>query len=161
MALKFLNKKGWHTGSLGNIEKVWKAEQKQEAEERKLEQLRLQIQQEKERSEFHVLEEQAGLVPRRPERLEFLYDSSYGVSSQNQERRAKSDAVRVSSNNKKQPIPGALFDDKAHVANDSWRKVHSDPLLLIRQHEQEARKSMKEKRKEKDGDTNKRTRLRV
>ncbi|KAK4754655.1 hypothetical protein SAY87_002759 [Trapa incisa] len=33
MALKFLNKKGWHTGSLRNIENVWKLEQKHEAEE--------------------------------------------------------------------------------------------------------------------------------
>ncbi|THU65081.1 hypothetical protein C4D60_Mb01t33380 [Musa balbisiana] len=32
MALKFLNKKGWHTESLRNIENVWKAKQKHEAE---------------------------------------------------------------------------------------------------------------------------------
>jgi len=63
MGMKFLNKKGWHTGSLRNIENVWKAEQKQEAEQKKLEELRLQIVQEKERSEFRSLQEQAGLVP--------------------------------------------------------------------------------------------------
>lgn len=63
MGMKFLNKKGWHTGSLRNIENVWKAEQKQEAEQKKLEELRLQIIQEKERSEFRALQEQAGLIP--------------------------------------------------------------------------------------------------
>ncbi|KAL9302750.1 putative CBF1-interacting co-repressor CIR domain-containing protein [Arabidopsis thaliana] len=63
MALKFLNKKGWHTGSIRNVEKVWKAEQKHEAEQKKIEELRLQIQQEKERSEFRAIQEQAGLVP--------------------------------------------------------------------------------------------------
>ncbi|RWW78417.1 hypothetical protein BHE74_00013360, partial [Ensete ventricosum] len=63
MALKFLNKKGWHTGSLRNIENVWKAEQKHEAEQRKLEELRKQIQDEREKSEFRLLQEQAGLVP--------------------------------------------------------------------------------------------------
>ena len=63
MGMKFLNKKGWHTGSLRNIENVWKAEQKQEAEQKKLEELRLQIVQEKERSEFRALQEQAGLIP--------------------------------------------------------------------------------------------------
>lgn len=63
MGMKFLNKKGWHTGSLRNIENVWKAEQKQEAEQKKLEELRLQILQERERSEFRALQEQAGLVP--------------------------------------------------------------------------------------------------
>lgn len=34
--------------------------------------------------------------------------------------------------------PGALFEDKPQSANDAWRKLHSDPLLLIRQREQEA-----------------------
>ena len=63
MALKFLNKKGWHTGSLRNIENVWKAEQKRAAEDKKLEELRKQIQEERERHEFRLLQEQAGLVP--------------------------------------------------------------------------------------------------
>lgn len=35
-------------------------------------------------------------------------------------------------------VPGALFDDKQYSANDSWRKLHSDPLLLIRKREQDA-----------------------
>ena len=34
--------------------------------------------------------------------------------------------------------PGALFEDKPQSANDTWRKLHSDPLLLIRQREQDA-----------------------
>lgn len=37
-----------------------------------------------------------------------------------------------------QTAPGALFEDKPHSANDAWRKLHSDPLLMIRQREQEA-----------------------
>jgi hypothetical protein len=43
MALKFLNKKGWHTGSLRNIERVWKAEQAEEAEKCKTEELKEQV----------------------------------------------------------------------------------------------------------------------
>ncbi|THG01353.1 hypothetical protein TEA_010244 [Camellia sinensis var. sinensis] len=35
-------------------------------------------------------------------------------------------------------VPGALFEEKPQSANDAWRKLHSDPLLLIRQREQEA-----------------------
>lgn len=34
--------------------------------------------------------------------------------------------------------PGALFEDKPQSANDTWRKLHSDPLLMIRQREQDA-----------------------
>lgn len=63
MALKFLNKKGWHTGSLRNIENVWKAEQKHDAEQKKLEELRKQIREERERDEFRLLQERAGVLP--------------------------------------------------------------------------------------------------
>ncbi|XP_052200974.1 uncharacterized protein LOC127807298 [Diospyros lotus] len=151
MALKFLNKKGWHTGSLRNIENVWKAEQKHEAEQKKSEELRKQIQEERERSEFRLLQQQAGLVPTQ-ERLDFLYDSGLAVgkgSSSDGFRalelesfpKTKSDphTPSSSSSTKQQPsVPGALFDEKPHSSNDAWRKLHSDPLLLIRQREQEA-----------------------
>jgi hypothetical protein len=63
MALKFLNKKGWHTGSLRNIERVWKAEQAEEAERRKTEELKKQVAAEKEKAEFRAMQERAGLRP--------------------------------------------------------------------------------------------------
>ncbi|GFZ03375.1 pre-mRNA splicing factor domain-containing protein [Actinidia rufa] len=199
MALKFLNKKGWHTGSLRNIENVWKAEQKHDAEQKKLEELRKQIQEERERSEFRLLQEQAGLVPRQ-ERLDFLYDSGLAVGKGSSDgfkaleafpkpdpqnsllffrqdlprrlalvfraraylyREKNSQSSVIPSNNtlhfqaymypttsrdtnssfyqQQQPsVPGALFEEKPQSANDAWRKLHSDPLLLIRQREQEA-----------------------
>ncbi|KAL2475788.1 pre-mRNA-splicing factor CWC25-like protein [Abeliophyllum distichum] len=148
MALKFLNKKGWHTGSLRNIENVWKAEQKHDAEQKKLEELRKQIHEERERSEFRQLQEQAGLVPKQ-ERLEFLYDSGLAVgkggsSFKTLESLPRTDPETTASSSSaastKQPssAPGALFEEKPQSANDTWRKLHSDPLLLIRQREQEA-----------------------
>ncbi|KAG1363829.1 pre-mRNA-splicing factor CWC25 [Cocos nucifera] len=143
MALKFLNKKGWHTGSLRNIENVWKAEQKHEAEQRKLEELRKQIQEERERSEFRQLQEQAGLVPRQ-ERLDFLYESGLAVGKGSCEGfkalqpQPPPAAPTVEASSSKAAVPGALFEDKPQSANDAWRKLHSDPLLLIRQREQDA-----------------------
>ncbi|XP_054803563.1 uncharacterized protein LOC129306833 isoform X2 [Prosopis cineraria] len=149
MALKFLNKKGWHTGSLRNIENVWKAEQKHDAEQKKLEELRKQIQEERERTEFRLLQEKAGLVPKQ-ERLEFLYDSGLSVGRTGNsegfkalEAFPKPDATdapssSASASKQQQTNPGALFEDKPHSANDAWRKLHSDPLLMIRQREQEA-----------------------
>ncbi|KAF5472586.1 hypothetical protein F2P56_009294 [Juglans regia] len=149
MALKFLNKKGWHTGSLRNIENVWKAEQKHGAEQKKLDELRKQIQEERERSEFRLLQEQAGLVPKQ-ERLEFLYDSGLAVGKGSNSDGFKaleafpkagtaaeaSDTAKASSSSS--AVPGALFEEKPHSANDAWRKLHTDPLLMIRQREQEA-----------------------
>lgn len=152
MALKFLNKKGWHTGSLRNIENVWKAEQKHGAEQKKLEELRKQIQEERERSEFRLLQEQAGLVPKQ-ERLEFLYDSGLAVGKGGSsdggfkalEAFPKPTTTDVSSagdtakaSSSSSSVPGALFEEKPQSANDAWRKLHSDPLLMIRQREQEA-----------------------
>ncbi|XP_020081661.1 pre-mRNA-splicing factor CWC25 homolog isoform X2 [Ananas comosus] len=145
MALKFLNKKGWHTGSLRNIENVWKAEQKHEAEQRKLEELRKQIQDERERSEFRLLQEQAGLVPKQ-ERLDFLYESGLGVGKGSSDgfkalqpaAAPPPPAPAAEASSSKSGAPGALFEDKPQSANDAWRKLHSDPLLLIRQREQEA-----------------------
>ncbi|XP_004486406.1 uncharacterized protein [Cicer arietinum] len=146
MALKFLNKKGWHTGSLRNIENVWKAEQKHDAEQKKLDELRKQIQEERERSEFRLLQEKAGLVPHQ-ERLEFLYDSGLSVGKTSEGFKAlealpKSDATDApsssSASKQEASVPGALFEDKPQSANDAWRKLHSDPLLMIRQREQEA-----------------------
>ncbi|PRQ38446.1 putative CBF1-interacting co-repressor CIR domain, pre-mRNA splicing factor [Rosa chinensis] len=150
MALKFLNKKGWHTGSLRNIENVWKAEQKHAAEEKKLDELRKQIVEERERSEFRELQEQAGLVPKQ-ERLEFLYDSGLAVGrpggsdnfkeafTKAEEPSSSSAAAAATAKEASSSAPGALFAaDKPQSANDAWRKLHSDPLLMIKQREQEA-----------------------
>ncbi|KAI4371201.1 hypothetical protein MLD38_019464 [Melastoma candidum] len=150
MALKFLNKKGWHTGSLRNIENVWKAEQKHEAEQKKLEELRKQIHDERERHEFRLLQQQAGLLPSQ-ERLEFLYDSglavgkvssSEGVSFKTVDKLDDASGSAApgasSSSQAASAVPGALFEEKGPSANDAWRKLHTDPLLLIRQREQEA-----------------------
>lgn len=176
MALKFLNKKGWHTGSLRNIENVWKAEQKHDAEQKKLEELRKQIQEERERSEFRLLQEQAGLVPRQ-ERLDFLYESGLAVGKGSSDSGFKAlegppapAAAAPESSGAKAVAPGALFEDKPQSANDAWRKLHSDPLLLIRQREQEAlariknnpiqmamiRKSVETEKKRKSGKKEKR-----
>lgn len=84
MALKFLNKKGWHTGSLRNIENVWKVKQKHEAEQKKLEELRKQIQEEREHNEFRHLQEKVD--PRsvislsRFNSIQFLIFNSLGFS---------------------------------------------------------------------------------
>ncbi|KAL6012103.1 hypothetical protein ACLOJK_002579 [Asimina triloba] len=149
MALKFLNKKGWHTGSLRNIENVWKAEQKHEAEQKKLEELRKQIQEERERNEFRLLQQQAGPIPSVQERLDFLYDSGLAVGKGSSDgfkalETPPAPTTEAASSSKKQDfVPGALFEEKPQSANDAWRKLHSDPLLLIRQREQEALSQIK------------------
>ena len=45
-------KKSWHPQTLRNVEKVWKAEQKAEAETKKIDQLRRELDEEREREEM-------------------------------------------------------------------------------------------------------------
>jgi hypothetical protein len=78
MGMKFLNKKGWHTGSLRNIERVWVAEEKEKEEQRKIQELKKQQDEEREKAAFRKLQEDAGLKPRQ-ERLDFLYESGLAV----------------------------------------------------------------------------------
>ncbi|NP_001169681.1 hypothetical protein Zm00014a_016865 [Zea mays] len=148
MALKFLNKKGWHTGSLRNIERVWKAEQAEEAERRKTEELKKQVAAEREKAEFRAMQERAGLRPAQ-ERLDFLYESGLAVGKSSEgfqalqqsapgAAAASTSAQASAADSSKAATPGALFEDKPQSANDTWRKLHSDPLLLIRQREQDA-----------------------
>nr|GEW92336.1 hypothetical protein [Tanacetum cinerariifolium] len=129
---------GWHTGSLRNIENVWKAEQKHDLEQKKLDELRKQIHQEREKADFRKLQEQAGLVPKQ-ERLDFLYDSGLSVGKNlDATTSTESPFPPKQEQPNKSSTPGALFEDKPQSANDAWRKLHSDPLLMIKQREQEA-----------------------
>lgn len=52
-------KKSWHPQTLRNVEKVWKAEQKAEAEAKKIEQLRRELEEERAREEMqrHAIEQ--------------------------------------------------------------------------------------------------------
>lgn len=52
-------KKSWHPQTLRNVEKVWKAEQKAEAETKKIEQLRRELEEERAREEMqrHAIEQ--------------------------------------------------------------------------------------------------------
>jgi hypothetical protein len=51
---------GWHPGSFKNTEKVWKKEAEAEAEQRKLEELRKQLEDEKKANEYVEIAESAG-----------------------------------------------------------------------------------------------------
>ena len=66
--LAFLGKKSWHTKNLKNVERVWIAEEREKAEQRKLEELRKQIEEEREMVELRTLQEGAGM-PKGPEKV--------------------------------------------------------------------------------------------
>ena len=55
-------KKSWHPQTLKNIERVWKAEQKFEAERKKIEELQKELKDERAREELTKFAQQAGAV---------------------------------------------------------------------------------------------------
>uniref|UniRef100_A0A4W3HMP9 CBF1-interacting co-repressor CIR N-terminal domain-containing protein n=1 Tax=Callorhinchus milii TaxID=7868 RepID=A0A4W3HMP9_CALMI len=55
-------KKSWHPQTLKNVERVWKAEQKHEAEKKKIEELQRELREERAREEMQRFAEDAGVV---------------------------------------------------------------------------------------------------
>lgn len=59
--LAFLNKKTWHPGRIQNQEEKWKREQAAEKEKRKLDEIRKQISDERQREEIEAVATAAGV----------------------------------------------------------------------------------------------------
>ncbi len=55
-------KKSWHPSTFANLEKVWKAEQKDENERKKIEQLQQELKEERAREDLQRAAEDAGAV---------------------------------------------------------------------------------------------------
>jgi hypothetical protein len=81
-------KKEWHTQKMVNIEKVWLAEQKRAKEEQMVQQLRKERQEERERQELVRMQEEAGLIKKRAERVEWMYNNANNEEIVNEEREA-------------------------------------------------------------------------
>uniref|UniRef100_A0A3P8VE54 CBF1-interacting co-repressor CIR N-terminal domain-containing protein n=1 Tax=Cynoglossus semilaevis TaxID=244447 RepID=A0A3P8VE54_CYNSE len=55
-------KKSWHPQTMKNIERVWKAEQKHDAERKKIEELQKQLKEERAREEITKYAEESGAI---------------------------------------------------------------------------------------------------
>ena len=75
MGLPFLNKKSWHTGSFKNIEQVWIAEEKYRAEQKRQEELRKKLKEEKYNEQLKRMQVEAGLLPKSElDKISWMYD---------------------------------------------------------------------------------------
>eukprot|EP01043_Picozoa_sp_COSAG02_P027656 COSAG02_NODE_1642_length_11529_cov_4.449606_13_plen_104_part_00 len=73
--LGFLHKKGFHTGSMQNQERVWKAEQQKMAEDAKLEEIKKQIAEERQVMELQdVAIGEDGKKKRKEAKVSWLYE---------------------------------------------------------------------------------------
>jgi hypothetical protein len=72
--MSFLNKKSWHTGGFKMIEKVWKAEQAAAEEQKKIDTLRKEMDEERRIEQLRKLQHEAGLLTKNQlERLDWMY----------------------------------------------------------------------------------------
>ncbi len=73
-------KKTWHPGTFKNQEKIWKLEQKVIDEKKKLEQLKKELQEERDREELDRL--RTGKRKKDNERLEWMYSQGITTTSE-------------------------------------------------------------------------------
>lgn len=149
--LGFLNKKTWHPGRLSNIENVWKKEQEHIKEQNKLEDLRKQIADERQKEELEMVAAAAGHKVR-SDRLDWMYQ---GGMLAKQEAEKRTEEAMMSGKPVQQEessdlnradqavlLPTFYSEDTPASANETWARLHSDPLFAIRQQEQTARKAI-------------------
>jgi hypothetical protein len=143
----FLNKKSWHTGGMPMQAEVWKREQEKAHEDKKMEEMKKEIAEERKMQEFTEQAAAAGHFEK-IERLEFMYKggpgmggpgmSGTGVPSED------SEAYLLGEKKFQAPedAPGSLLGSKSvgEIAkNEQWNKLNADPLLAMRVQEREFR----------------------
>ncbi|NXP61800.1 CWC25 factor, partial [Chloropsis cyanopogon] len=143
-------KKSWHPQTLRNVEKVWKAEQKHEAERKKIEELQRELQEERAREEMQRYAEDMGTVRKREEKLEWMYQGPGGMVNRDEyllgrpvdkfildkvgDRDGAGDAGL---------LPGSIFARAgASSVLDMATKIREDPLFMIRKREEEKKREV-------------------
>lgn len=152
MSLAFLAKKSWHTTNLKNVEKVWIAEQKADDETKKTAELQKQIQEERQIQELRQLQSASGQIIKHVDTsMDWMYE---GPASQIQQLQNSEDFLLgktfkpqekiagISDDAYKPAIDSSVWMSKVSAKNDSFTRVHEDPLLLIKQSEKKTRDSI-------------------
>ncbi|XP_005531562.1 pre-mRNA-splicing factor CWC25 homolog [Poecile atricapillus] len=144
-------KKSWHPQTLRNVEKVWKAEQKHEAERKKIEELQRELQEERAREEMQRYAEDMGTVRKREEKLEWMYQGPGGMVNRDEYLLGRPvdkfilDKVgdRDGASGDSGLLPGSIFARAgASSVLDMATKIREDPLFMIRKKEEEKKREV-------------------
>ncbi|EIE25794.1 hypothetical protein COCSUDRAFT_13100 [Coccomyxa subellipsoidea C-169] len=138
--LAFLNKKTWHPGRIQNQEEKWKREQAAEKETRKLDEIRKQIAEERQREELETVAHAAG-VKDKSDKLDWMYQGGMVAKAEADKRNDEQllgakplqlqDAAAPSAGNAAVKLPTFYAEDTAASANEVWQRIHSDPLFAV------------------------------
>ncbi|XP_032058603.1 pre-mRNA-splicing factor CWC25 homolog [Aythya fuligula] len=145
-------KKSWHPQTLRNVEKVWKAEQKHEAERKKIEELQRELQEERAREEMQRYAEDMGTVRKREEKLEWMYQGPGGMVNREEYLMGrpvdkyvfeKTEDKDAGCSNETGLLPGSIFAKSgANSVLDMANKIREDPLFMIRKREEEKKREV-------------------
>ncbi|KAH8349245.1 hypothetical protein KR067_004852, partial [Drosophila pandora] len=164
-------KKSWHPNTMKNQERVWKAEEQAKMEEQKLQDLRKEINEERDREELKRLGESSGVLSGSAgaagAKLEWMYknstelinreeyllgrkiDKSFETLQAEESRQEQSVlGVKQSINHVEHDcVPFSIRHYRTLQSNeqvDIQRKTLEDPLMLIKQREMESRRKLLE-----------------
>ncbi|MBN3310091.1 CWC25 factor, partial [Amia calva] len=146
-------KKSWHPQTLKNIERVWKAEQRHEAEVRKIEELQKELREERAREEIQRYAQETGAVKKKDDRLDWMYQGPGGQVSRDEyllgrpiDRQITQQYEEPEAGPSTQTglLPGSIFNAPPTTANmlDIAAKIREDPLFLIRKREEEKKREV-------------------
>ncbi len=149
--LEYLNKKTWHPGRLQNRERVWLAEESAAAEQRKVDELRAEREEERAREELEALAQGAG-VRKREEKLDWMYQGGVGAAKKVEEellQQEKDDEARQAREEREKSggrehghHRWLTQDGNKNNNNEIWQRLHGDPLMMMKQQEMQARRSI-------------------
>ncbi|XP_062967496.1 pre-mRNA-splicing factor CWC25 homolog isoform X2 [Cynocephalus volans] len=145
-------KKSWHPQTLRNVEKVWKAEQKHEAERKKIEELQRELREERAREEMQRYAEDVGAVKKKEEKLDWMYQGPGGMVNRDEYLLGrpidkyvfeKMEEKEAGCSSETGLLPGSIFAPSgANSLLDMASKIREDPLFIIRKKEEEKKREV-------------------
>ncbi|XP_005874741.1 PREDICTED: pre-mRNA-splicing factor CWC25 homolog [Myotis brandtii] len=145
-------KKSWHPQTLRNVEKVWKAEQKHEAERKKIEELQLELREERAREEMQRYAEDVGAVKKKEEKLDWMYEGPGGMVNRDEYLLGrpidkyvfeKMEEKEAGCSSETGLLQGSIFAPSgANSLLDMASKIREDPLFIIRKKEEEKKREV-------------------
>ncbi|XP_076837933.1 pre-mRNA-splicing factor CWC25 homolog [Brachyhypopomus gauderio] len=145
-------KKSWHPQTLKNIERVWKAEQKHEAERKKIEELQKELKEERAREEITKFAQETGALKKKDERLDWMYQGPAGQISREEYLLGRPIDKQITQQYEEQEsgpsadtglLPGSIFNTTTSVSSlDMAAKIREDPLFEIRKREEDKKRSV-------------------
>ncbi|KAM9313650.1 pre-mRNA-splicing factor CWC25 homolog [Pholidichthys leucotaenia] len=145
-------KKSWHPQTMKNIERVWKAEQKHEAERKKIEELQKQLKEERAREEMTKYAEETGTIKKKDDRLDWMYQGPAGQVSRDEYLMGRPIDKQITDQYEEPEsgpssetglLPGSIFKPTSAASTlDLAAKIREDPLFAIRRREEEKKREV-------------------